>query len=87
MIPNFFASSNTFTVTFGGVMIDTEVSAGCGRAERFGRVGYSTISSAGKGGKALMEEDDGFMGVTGREWCVYHVNTDPNLVHHFSIVN
>jgi hypothetical protein len=28
----------------------------------------------------LMDEDDGFMGVTGREWCVYHVNTDLNLV-------
>lgn len=22
-----------------------------------------------------MEEEEGLMGVTGREWCVYHVNT------------
>jgi hypothetical protein len=56
-------------------MIETEVSVGCGRAERFGRVEYSLISSSGQGGNALMLGAEGLMGVTGREWCVYHVNT------------
>ena len=27
------------------------------------------------GGRAVMVGEDGFMGVTGREWCVYQVNT------------
>lgn len=56
-------------------MIETEVSAGFGSAERLGTVAYSLISSSGQGGYALILEADGFMGVTGRAWCVYHVNT------------
>lgn len=56
-------------------MMDTDVSVGCGSAERLGSVGYSLISRSGQGGKALMEGAEGLMGVAGIEWCVYHVNT------------
>jgi hypothetical protein len=49
-------------------MMLTDVSVGCGRAERFGMVGYSWISRAGKGGNAFMLGALGLMGVTGREW-------------------
>jgi len=74
-MPNFFASSKTLTVTFGGVIIETEVWVGCGRAERLGSVGYSVRSRAGQGGKAFMCGEEGLMGVTGREWWVYQVKT------------
>jgi hypothetical protein len=61
-------------------MMLTLVVAGDGRAESEGRVGY-VWRSRGKGvegvggGRAAMEDEEGFMGVTGREWWVYQVNT------------
>lgn len=56
-------------------MMLTDVLVGCGSAERFGKVAYSWISRAGKGGKALMLGAPGLMGVTGRAWWVYQVKT------------
>lgn len=75
LIPSFLASSSTSFVIFGGVMIDTEVWVGSGRAVRFGKVAYSLISFSGHGGYALMVEEEGLMGVTVSLWCVYQVNT------------
>ena len=39
LIPSFFASSSTFFVTFGGVIMETDVSVGWGRREREASVG------------------------------------------------
>lgn len=79
-MPSFFASSSTFFVTFGGVIMDTDVSVGCGSAERLGKVGYSLISRSGHGGYALMVGAEGLMGVAGMEWWVYQVNTGQLLM-------
>ena len=48
-------------------MMETDVSVGWGNAERLGSVGYSLISRSGQGGKALIEEAEGLMGVAGIE--------------------
>lgn len=67
-------------MTFGGVIIDTEVVVGDGSAESDGSVAY-VCRSCGKGvegvggGRAVMVAEEGLMGVTGRVWWVYQVNT------------
>ena len=48
-------------------MMLTDVSVGCGSAERFGIVGYSLISKSGNRGKAFIVGALGLTGVTGRE--------------------
>lgn len=68
LTPKAFASSKTFRVTFGGVIIETPVSLGLGRAERDGRVGYSVRPT-------LMAGEEGLMGVAGRPRAVYHAKT------------
>jgi hypothetical protein len=55
-------------------MMLTLVVVGEGRAEREGSVGY-VWSSRDDGGNAVMELEEGSMGVTERAWWVYQVNT------------
>jgi hypothetical protein len=38
-------------------------------------VGYSFFSNDGYRRAAVTDAGEGFTGVTGREWCVYFVNT------------
>ena len=67
-IPKSFASSKTFFVTAGGVIIDTEVCLGFGSDEREGRVGYSCL-------EMVMEGAEGLIGVAGMERDMYHAKT------------
>lgn len=66
--PRPFASSNTFCVIFGGVIIETAVVDGEGRAERDGTAGWAAE-------RAVMVAAVGLMGVTGRDWLRYHAKT------------
>lgn len=67
-MPRRRASRKTRSVTGGGVMMDTAVSRGCGRAARSGTVGYSRPAT-------VMLGEDGLMGVAGRLRAVYQAKT------------
>jgi len=50
-------------------MIEIPVSVGCGRREMDVRAGYSVAPTE-------IVAEEGLMGVAGREWFMYHANTD-----------
>lgn len=68
-MPSSFASCSTFSVTFGGVMMETAVVVGMGNAERLGIAAWVAES-------AVIEGAVGLMGVTGRECSRYQAKTE-----------
>lgn len=74
--PSFRASLRTSRVAAGGVMMETDVSFGFSRADRFGAVVKSWP-------RALMEAEPGLMGVTGSDRAAYQAKTAPCQRSHF----
>lgn len=67
-------------VIFGEVMIETEVSVGLGRADKFGSVLKDVVSWEEnwlflEGAKAVMLVADGLMGITSRSCSRYQTKT------------
>lgn len=76
LLPSFLASSSTFRVTGGGVMMDTEVSLGSGSSDRDLTVGISAglPAASGRDGTA-MEGAAGLIGMAWMSWWRYQAKT------------
>lgn len=76
LLPSFLASSSTFSVTGGGVMMDTEVSLGSGKAERSLTVGISEglPAASGREGTVIVAAA-GLIGIAWMSWWRYQAKT------------